>query len=75
MKTDLKSIFLRKIEKLLGIKSPSEAWQMSDADRALFVQCLRDAGATMTPGTGKIFVNGQEIDFDDLFREFKGDNL
>lgn len=41
---------------------------MTDEEIEFFIKCLEDGGAIVTPGTGKIFLNGEEITVEELFR-------
>ena len=34
---------------------------MSEIDIDLLYKCLKDAGAKLTPGVGKLFVDGKEV--------------
>lgn len=34
---------------------------MSEVDMDLLYKCLKDVGVKLTPGTGKIFVDGKEV--------------
>ena len=74
MKTDLRIIFQRLVKKILKIGSPIKETQLSDFDLDLFIRCFKEAGATITPGTGKIFVDGKEVSFEELFKVYESKN-
>ena len=40
-----------------------------DFDLDLFIKSFEDAGATVTKGTGKILVNGKEVDIVEILKE------
>lgn len=39
-------------------------------DLDLFLRCMEDAGAKITKGTGKFFVDGKETNFSDALADF-----
>lgn len=44
-----------------------------DFDLDLFIKCFEDAGATVTKGTGGIFVDGKKVDIVDVLKSTFGD--